>query len=237
MARTIEELLEYADEHLFYEIWMASEMTKRLRRHAALFERGLSVERDGKLASELLDPPGRNADIESFATHVRVLVQFLYPHKPKPSDIVAAAYFDRESDWSAIRPKRPQTLLKANERVPVEIGHLGFGRVRRKNKEWPYDAIWADLATVVGVFIDNVPSHSVSAEFRKEVKALLPGAASPKSLDELISELDRTTIAARTGATTMATQMWRPPFDPYPEDSASGGTVILPPRRDASQDD
>src|SRR5262245_21931485 len=104
MAHTAAELRAYADEHLQYEIWMASALTARLRRQAVIFSRGLSSREP--LAEEVLDLAGRNADIESWATHVRGLLKFLYQKKPKQSDVVAAEYFVRVSDWTGVRPDR-----------------------------------------------------------------------------------------------------------------------------------
>jgi hypothetical protein len=70
IAHTVAELRKFADEHLLYEIWTTASLAARLERHARLFDGGLSVERDGPIAAELLELPGRNADIESFAMHV-----------------------------------------------------------------------------------------------------------------------------------------------------------------------
>jgi len=226
MAHTDDDLREYADHHLYYEIWMASALTERMKRHAALFDGGLSPS-DGALAEELLELPGRNADIESFAMHVRNLVWFLYPKKRKLRDVVAADYFDEVHDWTGIRPVRPDSLALVNQRVPVEVAHLGFGRLRRKDKTWPYEAIWRDLATLIGLFLDNVPEDRVSTEFRDAAKALLPSSPQQKTLRDTLLEMKRKSLVAGVGATTAPPYLV--PDDPTAPFS-SAGTATMPPK-------
>src|SRR4051812_31732976 len=121
---------EYARDPLLYEIWMAAGLVARIGRHGALFDAGLSVERDGPLAAELLDFVARNADIESFVLHVRILTQFLYPNKPKPGDVIAADYFERPAAWSDVRPKQlPKQLKRVIARGSEEVAHLSFARL------------------------------------------------------------------------------------------------------------
>lgn len=195
------ELRQYADEHLLYEIWMTSALTERMSRHAAIFGEGFSAS-DDLLADRSLELSGRNADIESFATHLRILVQFLYASKPKASDVIAANYFDRKSDWTGVRPVRPKSLMVVNQRVPVEIGHLGFGRLQRKDKTWPYESMWLDLATVIGVFLDKVPEGRVSSEFRDAANSCLVGSSKSKTIQDIVSEMGRKSLTAWAGATT-----------------------------------
>lgn len=178
---------------------MTSMLTARMNRHAGRFDGGLPAS-EGPLAQELLELTGRNADIESFALHVRNLLWFLYPTKPKQGDVVAASYFDDRNDWFSIRPDRPKSLDRVNARVPVEIVHLSFGRLeaRESDKRWPYDVMWRDLATVIGVFLDRVPDNRVSAEFRETAKALLPDS-STEALRDIVSEMDRMSRASESG--------------------------------------
>jgi len=230
MAHAVTELREYAHEHLFYEIWMTATLTARMRRHAALFDEGLSAS-DGPLAEELLELTGRNADIESFATHVRNLFFFLYGKKAKPSDVVAANYFEDRNDWFSVRPVRPKSLARINERVPVEIGHLSFGRLRENDKTWPYEEMWRDLAKALDVFLDHVPADRVSTEFRQAAKVLLSPYSQPETIRDFVSALNSDSLIAGLGATTLPAELYRVADDPYPHDSGAG-TAVIPPKRE-----
>jgi hypothetical protein len=237
VSPTADELREYADEHLLYEVWMVAALAERMKRHAALFDAGLS-KRHGPLANELLDLAGRNADIESFATHMRNLVQFLYPHKPKGGTVIAADYFTKRSDWETVRPKRPESLMVANQRVPIEIGHLVLGRARREDKTWNHNAIWLDLAKVLRVFVDNVPAQRVSSEFKDALRTLVSTVQPQEMLVQYIDVLEQVaadaTEAGRIaglGATTA------PDFAVSDTDESTAGTATkLPPREPPTLD-
>jgi hypothetical protein len=221
---SIVELRDYADEHLLYEIWMTATLTARMRRHAARFHAGLSAS-DDPLAQELLELTGRNADIESFALHVRNLMFFLYAKKAKQGDVVAASYFEDRNDWSRNRPDRPKSLDRVNTRVPVEIVHLSLGRlkVRESDKRWPYEVMWRDLAAVIAVFLERVPEGRVSPEFRDAAKALVAGS-STNVLQDVVSEMGRMSIAASIGVTEAPTHY------PIAGDSSAAGTATMLPK-------
>ncbi len=223
MARE-DDLRAFAEEHLWYEIKSAADLTARLARHAKLFDAGLS-EADGPLAVELLEPAGRNADIEAWAMHMAILVNFLYGGR-KHSDVPAFAYFDQHHDWTGVRPSRPDSLRRLNERVPVEIDHLSLRRSAVKDKRWPYERMWRDLAGVLRIFIDHVPKHRAGEEFVEAVRGCLP-VAEP-NIDDL-TKLRLGTTNAEVGFTTTATiyhggtatMLTR--FDPPPSDTGNHG--------------
>jgi hypothetical protein len=228
----VDELRTYADEHLFYEVWMAAALAERMSRQAALFDAGLA-ERHGPLAKELLDLAGRNADIESFATHVRNLLAFLYPNKPKAGDVTALEYFANSSDWQAVRPSRPKSLMVVNQRVPIEIGHLSFGRARRKDKAWDYRAMWLDLATVLDAFVEHVPPDRVSTEFLGAMRALVSPDQSHdnlrhemEALKKVVSDITSAGRSPALGATTY------PVVAIADTDESMAGTAIELPQRE-----
>jgi hypothetical protein len=233
MGHSDTELREYADEHLWYEIWMTATLTARMSRHGVLFNKGLSAA-DGPFAEELLELTGRNADIESFVMHVRSLIEFLY----KPSGVGAADYFDNKNEWFSSRPNRPKSLKRFKERAAQEIVHLSFRRLRlgEAAKRWPYEEMWRDLAKVLSVFLDKVPDDRVSAEFKENARALLPSSAT-KSLQEIVCEMHRRGLVARVGVTeaASATATYYP-VTPITDDStwppSSAGTATMPPKRE-----
>jgi len=54
--------------------------------------------------------PIRNALIESFATHVRVLIEFFYRYKDKKDTILAKYFFSPPKKWEQIRPPKSSIL-------------------------------------------------------------------------------------------------------------------------------
>jgi hypothetical protein len=187
---TRNELYRFADEHLFYEIEMVHGLTQRMLRHRELFKRGLKPD-DHELAPDVLDMPGRNADIEAFVVHAANVWNFLRCNG-KGGDVNAHDYFDRQSDWKG-KSERPQSVAVLNKRYAIEIGHLSITRHKVVDKNWPYEQIWLDLAGLLRRFLRDVPDGRVSATFRQQVGALLP---SPNQV-----VLRRHAPAALTGAT------------------------------------
>jgi hypothetical protein len=219
MGRSVAELRDFADKHLWYEILMTGSLAARMKRHAVLFDNGLSSD-DGRLADEVLEMPGRNADIESFAIHARNLWAFLYLKKPQGGDVVAANYFDDRDEWFKVRgPRDKKSLGRINSRVPVEIGHISLGRQKEYDRQWEYEAIWRDLANVMDVFLKNVPGDRVSAAFRKDVKALISRSITTEAND-LLAEMRRMSLAATAGATEM--------FPGYTVSDSDGTVTLIP---------
>ncbi len=126
---------------------------------------------DDEATRTLLDITGRNADIESFGMHARQLVEFLYSDG-KNGNAVAGDLFSNKDGWDACRPTMPAALDLIWQRVGGEIAHLNYSR-KDTPEEWPYEQIWNDLATVLRIFVDNVPNQYVGPDFRGDVLARL----------------------------------------------------------------
>jgi hypothetical protein len=98
--------LQEASNHLQYEIWML---------HAVA----------NGMASGLFGPGAiTNALVESFAVHVRGLVDCLYSDHPRPDDVIAEDFFSDAALWLEIRPDPSAGLLRAKKRAGKEIAHL-----------------------------------------------------------------------------------------------------------------
>lgn len=110
---TDEYLREYSREHLWYEISM-------------LFDTGRSL--PNGVTSPVVEFV-TNAVLESFAIHLRNLLDFFYPaNKPRKDDVVAASYFDSRilaSDFPALSDR----LREARTRAHKQVSHLTTGRV------------------------------------------------------------------------------------------------------------
>jgi hypothetical protein len=164
------EAISVADDHLLYEIGMVAGLTQRLTRFAKLLESNLPL--GSPVTEELLHLTGRNADIEAFTVHVRVLLDFLYDDKPRADDAVATDFFDDAGRWKTIRPSKTAALAEIKSRVGGEIAHLTYRR-SAPAKEWVYETIWNDLSDVLRLFVDNAAQDRLSSHFRAEAGALL----------------------------------------------------------------
>jgi hypothetical protein len=77
---TDQEALDYSEEHLGYEI-------ERLRSTAS------------ELAQGGLSQPQENGLVESWAIHLRILIEFLYRKVPRQDDVTAGDFFSNPAEW------------------------------------------------------------------------------------------------------------------------------------------
>jgi hypothetical protein len=159
---------DLAASHLLYEIAMLAEMTARLGR----FRQILTASTEPEGASELLSLAGRNADIESFALHARVLVEFLYGDLRRGRRAIAADFFDDDDIWARVRPDKTRLVAEVFGRVSEEVGHLSYRRVDPA-KEWHYETLWREIALVLGVFVDNADVDRLGSGFVENVEILI----------------------------------------------------------------
>jgi hypothetical protein len=97
-----------------------------------------------------LDMATRNAQVESFAIHVRSLIDFLYDVKRFDTDAIASDFVP--DGWSP--PEKPASLDPVKSRVGQEIAHLSYTRIglNEINRQWPYLQIWNDLGIPLRAF-------------------------------------------------------------------------------------
>jgi hypothetical protein len=111
-------LLAYSEEHVVYEFDMFLWLARVCGSGARL---GAPTATDAARLSNVL--------IESFVVHLRNVIDFLYLDRPKPTDVVAADFFD-PSVWEGLRPAISATLESARVRANKEIAHLTTERMR-----------------------------------------------------------------------------------------------------------
>jgi hypothetical protein len=102
-----QQLLDYSKEHLLYELYMFRWLSENLPADK------------GFLLSALL---------ESFAIHLRGLIDFFYTRaeRAQDDDLVAADFFDSPDTWDpGIIPK---SLFDARTRTNKEVGHITYER-------------------------------------------------------------------------------------------------------------
>lgn len=114
------------------------------------------------LGSGLFGPgPISNALVESFAVHVRGLVDFLYSENPRPDDVIAEDYFADTTQWAKLRPPLSDVLSLATRRAGKEIAHLTYARldVTPDTKPWQFLVITNEIAPVLSLFLKNISSE------------------------------------------------------------------------------
>jgi hypothetical protein len=156
-----EELRLFARQHLLYEVTM-------------LFQ----------LAQRVVLPPGehypaavRNAELEAFAIHARLLLGFLHEKpEPKSGDALARHYADT---WTP--PALTATLSKVPERVGREVAHLSYGRPRldEEARGWPVEAIAADIGATLKDFVAQADPARLPADVATKVRELTTPPVDP----------------------------------------------------------
>jgi hypothetical protein len=107
----------------------------------------------------------KNVLVESFALHLRNVIDFLYDEKHYPTDVIAEDFLE-PGGWAGIRPPMTKTLEDARERANKEVAHLTTLRIggNPAGKTWGV----ADLA------------NEVRPLMRKFAESALPTRPSPK---------------------------------------------------------
>jgi hypothetical protein len=147
--------LRQASRHLFYEAWMFSELAQGLSKNA-------------------FSPDStRNAALEAFAMHARVLLGVLYSHKPRPDDVIAEDYFDDLATW-AVPKELPDPLKPVPPRVGAEIAHLSYQRneVTPDAKKWRFLEIDGAMKKRLVEFLKAVPRDRLAPEWDTQLAYL-----------------------------------------------------------------
>jgi hypothetical protein len=111
--------------------------------------------------------PIRNALIESFASHARVLIDFFYSENPQNDDIIAQHFFSPPNKWAEIRPPKSETLAEAKMRANKLLAHLTYTRLKENtDKRWPVTEIIKDLEKVLHSFSQNVPTEHLGSRWK-----------------------------------------------------------------------
>jgi hypothetical protein len=145
-------LLAYSAEHVVYEFEMFLWLAQICGRGTKI---GAPTPEDARRVSNVL--------IESFAIHVRNLIDFLYLSKPKPTDIVAADFFDPDV-WETLRPPISQMLERARIRANKEIAHLTSDRIPGSppEKAWNFSELANEIRPLLLQFAKNALTTRLS---------------------------------------------------------------------------
>ncbi|HXY25582.1 MAG TPA: hypothetical protein VEI73_13080 [Candidatus Acidoferrum sp.] len=165
---TDQQLLDYSQEHLLYELHMFRWVGENLPADK------------GFLLSALL---------ESFAIHLRNLIEFFYtePNNARNDDLVAGEFFDSPNAWN---PGTMSTSLKdARERANKEISHITYKRKEAidPTKPWPVAALFKEVQAVAVKFAASASSKKLHPSVVTWLKA------DPKTSVVLLTSASATT--------------------------------------------
>jgi hypothetical protein len=122
-----QQLLDFSEEHLMYELnmlrWLADAIPNT--------PKGFQL----------------SAYLESFAIHLRGLIDFLYtdPKDAKPDDVIAGDFFDAPGAWKP--GVLSASLDAARTRANKEVGHITFKRKAGMDpsKPWPVGDLFNEI--------------------------------------------------------------------------------------------
>jgi hypothetical protein len=156
---TDQELRDYSEDHLYYELWMWYETGSRLVHQIA-------KDTDGDFVL-------KNAFVESFAIHSRSLAAFLYD-KGRKDDVTADNYVQDVDEWWKARGPKPQAMEVAATRASKEIVHLTTKRLPpgAPDKVWDPEEIVRAFCVPLKRFAENVPDGRLSVSVTAFIRDL-----------------------------------------------------------------
>jgi len=141
-----EELKEFAEEHLAYEVNMMRDAAK-----------GLSQPSNSQFVI--------NALLESFTIHLRALIDFIWgePSNVRKDDAIACDFFNSTEQWEKVRPDFPVALEPARSRTNKEVAHLTYARMKvtPETKGWNIGEMTEAMVRALKVFADNADKKRI----------------------------------------------------------------------------
>jgi hypothetical protein len=130
---TDQQLRDYSEEHLLYELhifrWLAENLPP---------DKGFQL----------------SALLESFAIHLRNLIEFFYtqPQDARNDGVIAADFFDPPSAWNL--GLMPKSVNDARERANKEISHITYRRkgATDPTKPWPVGSLFREVHAIAQKF-------------------------------------------------------------------------------------
>jgi len=108
-----------------------------------------------------------NVFIEACVLHLRNLIDFFYPTKVQPDDVIAMDY---APNWDTQCPPISSVLKVARKRAHKELAHLTTARKTPSSpdKDWDFGSVSKEMKPVIDAFIrlahpGTLPSETVTA--------------------------------------------------------------------------
>jgi hypothetical protein len=149
--------MSFSDVHLFHEI----NMCDRLAREANQIR--------GHPIYDLL----KNAIVESYAIHLRSLIDFLYKD-PEGDDVGAVHYVRDVEAWTVARGDRPHVLTDARIRAAKQVAHLTRRRFLdgAPEKNWYPEVEMTALAAPLRVFAQHADPRRLHSAVVSRIEQL-----------------------------------------------------------------
>jgi hypothetical protein len=154
-ALTDSDLRDYSIEHLRYEVSM-------------LFDTGSALPYPTSPMVGFAD----NAILESFAIHLRNLLDFFYPGlSPQDNDVIAANYYDA-GHLPTNFPAQSNQLKRAERRAHKELSHLTTERIagRPPEKAWTTGPLLQEMVNLIQVFAATASAQKLHPDFCELVR-------------------------------------------------------------------
>jgi hypothetical protein len=96
----------------------------------------------------------RNAIMESWAVHARVLLNFLSSESTHYDDVLAVHFFADRARWTGLPAQVLDNLGRVSRTVGIEMAHLGYarGHVVPDQDQWPYADLTRELNEALALF-------------------------------------------------------------------------------------
>jgi len=153
---TPDELRAFSEFHLSYEIDMCFGTAELLRPFAA--------------PKHVL----YNALVESYALHLRNLIEFLYDAPTRPDDVNAVHYVRADVEWRDVSGTTPSLLEDAKQRAHKQIAHITEKRFadRAPEKEWRFVVELGSLLAGLRLFLQYADPERLHPKVSAAVNGL-----------------------------------------------------------------
>jgi len=161
IEKSEKELSDYAKEHLYYEIMMVIKARNAIKQNYIIraknvIDLGLTI---------------RNALLESYLLHIRILIDFLInTERLKDDDVLAIDFFEDIDGWKAIIAPKKERLETLKKRLNKELAHLTYTRANKKPEErgWTLNE-HKEILDLLKIFIKKVPERRIPEDLRNFV--------------------------------------------------------------------
>jgi len=156
------DLQQYSREHLLYEVAMFFQLGR-------LLMSGLFHATPPEVAAVI-----QNAALESFALHLRNLLDFFYSTPAHDTDVKAAMFYDN-GQLPIDFPQKSDMLIKAHLRAHKEMSHLTTERHPEGSpmKVWQFHVLMREIKPLLEKFIRTAPAARLDPKFIDDTAKLL----------------------------------------------------------------
>jgi hypothetical protein len=145
--------VEFLSEHLLYEIWM-------------LFKTALFLSQNDMQFYNSDIFPRKNAFLESFVIHARLIINFLFPNSKSQynDDVNVDDFIKTDGIWKTKYKEIPDYLKKIQTPINKSTAHLTYYRIDKKQK-WDISKISKELGIILKEFFYEIDEDALKKEF------------------------------------------------------------------------